>query len=126
MTEAYAYAVCFILACLAIFQLALILGAPIGKFAWGGSHRILPTKFRIGSAVSVLLYLVFSALILDKAGVISIFGSDSLVKVVMWVVTVYFFGGVLINGISRSKYERNVMTTIALVLAILFFLVTIS
>ena len=38
-----------ILGVLAVFQLALALGAPIGHFAWGGAHRVLPARLRIDS-----------------------------------------------------------------------------
>ena len=44
-----------LLAGLAVFQVALIAGAPLARFAWGGQHRVLPTRLRIGSAVSVAL-----------------------------------------------------------------------
>ncbi|MGK2886397.1 MAG: hypothetical protein ACSLE8_16765 [Rhodococcus sp. (in: high G+C Gram-positive bacteria)] len=126
MAEVYAYVACFILACLAIFQLALVLGAPLGKYAWGGSREILSTKLRIGSVVSIFLYLVFSAIVLDKSGAASIFSNDKLVDAGVWTVTVYLFIGVVMNGISRSKYERAVMTPLALVLAVLFLLVALS
>ena len=36
----YALALTVVLAALAIFQLALVFGAPLGHFAWGGQHRV--------------------------------------------------------------------------------------
>ena len=44
--------VCVLLGGLAVFQALLALGAPLGAFAWGGQHRVLPTRLRVGSAVS--------------------------------------------------------------------------
>ena len=126
MTETYAYIACFVFACLVIFQLALILGAPIGKFAWGGYHEVLPKKLRIASLISVFSYLAFSVTILESAGLVSLFSSDRMVSIVMWLVTTYFFIGVIMNGISRSKYERTVMTPVVLALAVLFLLVAWS
>ena len=52
---AAAIALTVILALLAVFQLALVLGAPLGRFAWGGTHRVLPARLRIGSAVSIVI-----------------------------------------------------------------------
>jgi hypothetical protein len=46
---------CAVLAGLTVFQAALIAGAPLGRFAWGGQHDVLPAKLRIGSAVSIAL-----------------------------------------------------------------------
>lgn len=37
----------------------------------------------------------------------------------MWVLTGYFARGVMMNGISRSKPERSLMTPVSLVLAVL-------
>lgn len=111
---------------LAVFQMALILGAPIGRFAWGGSHDILPTKLRIASAFSVFLYFVFAVIILSKAKVFMIVGNENLLNKAMWVLTFYFFVGILMNGISRSKPERLLMTPVAVTLALIFLYVTIA
>ncbi len=68
MVEFAAYFACFILASLALFQIALIAGAPLGHLAWGGSHKVLPVKLRVGSSIAILLYGIFLVLLLDKAG----------------------------------------------------------
>ena len=67
---AAAVALCVLLGALALFQLALILGAPVGRFAWGGQYRVLPAKLRIGSAVAIVIYALIGALALDRASVI--------------------------------------------------------
>ena len=53
---------------LAVFQVLLIAGAPLGRFAWGGQNAVLPARLRIGSAVSIVLYAVFAVLMLQVAG----------------------------------------------------------
>ena len=67
-----AIALTVILAALAVFQLALALGAPLGRFAWGGQHRVLPTGLRVGSLVSIVVYAVIVVLALDKVGLIDV------------------------------------------------------
>jgi hypothetical protein len=57
-----------LLALLSLFQMALVFGAPLGHFAWGGQHRVLPKNLRIGSIVSMLLYVGFAILIVSKTG----------------------------------------------------------
>jgi hypothetical protein len=125
VTTFAALAATVILGALAIFQLALIAGAPIGRFAWGGQHRVLPSKLRIGSAVSVLLYALFAVIILARADVIALI-PDALARVGIWILTAYFVVGIVMNGISRSKPERNLMTPVCLVLAVLCLLVALS
>ena len=105
-----------ILAGLAVFQAALVAGKPIGHFAWGGQHRVLPTGFRIGSAVSIVIYAAIAVLLLDRADLISVF-SDGFVSVAAWVIAAYFVIGIAMNAISRSKPERFVMTPLTVVLA---------
>jgi hypothetical protein len=118
-----AIAACVILAALAVFQAALIAGHPLGRMAWGGQHEVLPRNLRIGSAVSIVLYAVFGYVALGKAGLVAPLGGQTVTAVAMWVLTGYFALGVVMNAISRSKPERLVMTPVALVLAVLYFVV---
>lgn len=126
MTYEAALLATVILAGLAIFQTALIAGAPIGRFAWGGSHNVLPMQLRVGSMISIVLYVLFALLILEKADVTNLVQSNQAVDVAMWVSTGYFFVGILANAASRSKPERNLMTPVALALAVLFLIVSLA
>ncbi|AFR31040.1 hypothetical protein [Arthrobacter sp. Rue61a] len=126
MEQLYAILACIILGLLAIFQLALVAGAPIGRFAWGGQHEVLPRKLRIGSIVSILLYVLFGYTALAKAELVPALISQPFTDVFMWVLTAYFTLGVGMNAISRSKPERLVMTPVALVLAVLFLLLSLG
>ena len=126
MTEIAAIAACTILAALAVFQAALIAGAPIGRFAWGGQHELLPRRLRIGSAVSIVLYAAFALVILERAGLVTIFGNTGFLQVACWVLFGYFTLGIVMNVISRSKPERNTMTPVALVLAVLVLVVALG
>lgn len=120
-----AIALCVILAVLAVFQLALALGAPLGRFAWGGQHRVLPARLRIGSAVAIVIYAVIAVLALDRTGVIDVV-SDVVSTVGMWVVFAYFVLGIPMNAISRSKPERYTMTPVVTVLAVLSLLIALG
>ena len=105
-----------LLGCLAVFQLLLVAGAPLGRFAWGGQHVVLPVGLRIGSAVAIAIYGVFALLMLQAAGAFTVL-PGGLVGVAMWVLMAYFALGVAMNAASRSRPERLVMTPTALVLA---------
>jgi hypothetical protein len=125
MTFAAAIIACLILAALAVFQTALIAGQPIGRFAWGGQHDVLPRNLRIGSAVSIVLYALFAIVILERAEQSHLL-PDVIARVGMWVLAAYFALGILMNGISRSKPERNLMTPVCIVLAGLSLLLALS
>ena len=120
-----ALALTVLLAALAIFQLALALGAPIGRFAWGGRHRVLPGRLRIGSVVAILVYALIELIAWDRVGAIDVFHEPFSV-VAMWVVFAYFAAGIILNAISRSKPERYVMVPVTIVLTMLSFFLAIS
>ncbi|MCP2032102.1 hypothetical protein L1277_002201 [Okibacterium sp. HSC-33S16] len=125
MTTFAALAATVLLGALALFQLALIAGVPIGRFAWGGQHRILPAKLRVGSVISIVLYAVFAVIILERASMISLL-PDAVATVGIWILMAYFALGIVMNGISRSTPERNLMTPVCVVLAVLCVLVGLS
>lgn len=110
---------CVIFAGLTIFQALLIAGLPLGHLAWGGQHRVLPTGFRVGSAISIMLYGAFALLMLERAGILELLPGDAIEGVGLWVLTGYFALGIVMNAISRSKPERYTMTPVALVLTLL-------
>lgn len=105
-----------VLCALAVFQLLLVAGAPLGRFAWGGQSDVLPTNLRIGSAISVVLYAAFGLLLLEAAGWTGLL-PQGLADTAIWVLTAYFALGVVMNAASRSRAERLVMTPVALALA---------
>ena len=115
MTLIAAWLACAILAALAVFQAALITGAPLGHFAWGGQHRVLPRNLRIGSIVSIVLYAFFAAIILQRAGVIAVLPAP-VADVGIWVVAAYLALGIPLNAISRSLPERYTMTPVVIAL----------
>lgn len=117
---------CALLAGLAVFQGALIVGAPLGRLAWGGQHRVLPANLRIGSAVSIGLYALFAYAALAKAGLVPALITESFTSVTIWVMTAYFALGVLMNGISRSRPERLVMTPATAALAALYLVLALQ
>ena len=106
-----------LLAALAVFQGLLVAGLPLGRFAWGGQHEVLPAGFRIGSIVSIGLYAAFAVLILHAAGRMT-FLPDGVVSVAMWVLAGFFVLGIAMNAISRSRSERLVMTPVVAILAV--------
>ena len=116
MILAAAVAAYVLLAALAVFQIALAAGAPLGHLAWGGQHRVLPRGLRIGSAVSVVLYALFAFVIWRAADYATDVGDVRESYLMIWVLTAYFALGILVNAVSRSRPERFVMTPVVAVL----------
>ena len=107
-----------LVAVVGVFQLALAVGAPLGKAAWGGKREgVLPPALRIASGVAaILVYPLIALFILASAELIAV---DWLPtgKVGMWIVTAFFTLGAVTNFASRSKAER-IWGPVSLVVAI--------
>jgi hypothetical protein len=114
-----------LLALLAVFQIALAAGAPFGRFAWGGKSSVLPSRQRLGSVVSVVIYAVIAVVALDRAGLIDIL-PDLLSRIAMWVVVGFFALSIIPNLMSSSRAERSVMVPVTALLAVLSLLVALG
>ena len=121
----FAFALTVVLVALAVFQLALVFGAPLGRFAWGGAHRVLPARLRVGSAVSIVIYALIDVIAWDRVGAIDVFPAP-FSEVAMWVIFGYFVLGIVMNAISRSKPERYLMVPVSIVLAVLSFCIAMG
>ena len=117
---------CVLMVGLIIFQAALIAGAPLGHFAWGGQDRVLPVRKRLGSATSIGLYLIFAVLVLQRAGLAEVLPWPGVVSIATWVLAGYFLLGIVLNAASRSKPERWTMAPLCAVLAGLTIVVALS
>lgn len=97
-----------LLAVVEVFQIALALGAPLGKASWGGQHEgVLPARLRIASAIAaVVAYPLIILFVLAAAGLIDTTLAVGTRRVGMWVLTALLALGAVANFVSRSKIER--------------------
>jgi hypothetical protein len=122
MTSAAAVAACLLLAGLVVFQVLLVCGLPLGRFAWGGQQDVLPSRLRVGSAVASVVYVVVGWVLVARAAQ----GAGGVLGVVTWVVAGFFLLGTAGNLVSRSLPERLVMTPVAFALCALTVVVAIQ
>lgn len=124
MSSVAAGAATMLLAGLGVLQVLVAAGRPYGRLVWGGQHEVLPRRFRIGSAVAVVLYALFAWVLLARADIVA--GPPGVVGTAAWVLVAYFAFGIALNAISRSRAERIVMTPTCLVLTACALLVATS
>jgi hypothetical protein len=101
---------------LSAFQVALALGAPLGRMAWGGRSRRLPTPLRAASLVAAALLAVGVPCALELGGIAATLGRRGVAQGLVGVLTLVFVLGVFGNALSSSRTERRVMTPFALLL----------
>lgn len=110
---------------MSVFQLLLILGLPLGRLAYGGKYEKLPSKMKIISLIGIVIFIFASLSVLERAEIITIFNNPMFVTVFVWIIAVYLAFITLMNAISKSKWEKLIMTPISLTLAICCFIVVI-
>jgi len=115
-----------VLALLICFQLFLAAGLPFGRAAWGGQHRVLPTKLRLGSLAAVGILGVAAWIILARAGLVAPGAEPVAIRVATWIFAGYSVLNTLGNIASKSPVERYVMTPTSTLILICFVLVALS
>lgn len=126
VAPAAAVLVCCVLGALCVFQVALAAGAPLGRFAWGGRHEVLPRGLRFASLSSLAVYVLIGAVVLARADLVSVGLADGTVRTGAWVVTGYFLVGIGVNLASRSRPERLLMSPVAAALCLLCAVVALT
>jgi hypothetical protein len=120
MITVAAVVACALLAGLVVFQCLLVAGRPLGRFAWGGQHEVLPRTLRASSAVSMVIYVLIAWFVWRAAT------EPEDAEPWIWLLTGFFGLGVVMNAASRSRPERFVMTPIVLVLAVSCLLIALG
>jgi hypothetical protein len=103
---------------LVVFQLALALGAPWGRAAYGGqAPGVLPRQFRVSSAVAAVVWTGV-ALVVARHGGIPVWAPlpDAWLPVAIWVVVGLLAIAVVLNAITRSVVERAIWLPVTIVL----------
>ena len=108
---------------LAGFELALALGAPLGRAAMGGTHTYLPAGLRIVSGIATLLWPLAALVVLRRGGYRVPLISARVSRTGTWVLVGLLSLGVLMNLASSSDWERFLQAPIAAVLAALCLVV---
>ena len=104
----------------ALFQLALVFGAPMGEYAYGGQMPgKLPVQYRVSSAISFLLMLAIAGHYLAQLGLVPKLLSPELNQWVNWGLIGFAALAAVMNNITRSVKERRLWgsTTIAMLIA---------
>ncbi|ADU30571.1 hypothetical protein [Evansella cellulosilytica] len=114
-----------ILLFIALFQMLLSLGYPLGEFALGGKYKVLPKKHRITSAVNAFILLFMGYSVLLHANIFFITeGFPN--PVLIWIITIFLGFHALANFVSQSKKEKLVMTPISTIAFLLSLIIALS
>ncbi|MFV0434336.1 MAG: hypothetical protein ACK5LO_10180 [Leucobacter sp.] len=125
MATVLTFALTGMLGLLAIFQIALAAGAPLGKFAWGGEHTTLPLNLRFGAISAVLRYAFIVFIALDRSGTIAVLPEEFSFWV-MWLIVAHLGFSVILSLLSKSKYEKMTLAPYTFAMGVLSLLVALQ
>lgn len=109
-----------------VFQLALALGAPWGRFAMGGAFPgRFPPPMRVAAVVQAVLIGLIAVAVLATAGLF-LPGFAVAFPWLIWVAVVVSAIAVVLNAISRSAGERRIWVPVASVLLVSSLVVALS
>lgn len=105
-----------------IITVLVACGLPLGEFTMGGKHRILPKKFRVMSLVCLIIQIFAVIIILQAGGFIKLWFPYNITRYICFFFAIYLSLNTMMNLVSKSKKEKYVMTPIALVAAICYWI----
>jgi hypothetical protein len=107
---------CALLAIVALFQLALALGAPWGRVAMGGAFPgAYPPAMRVAALVQIAVLGLIGLVALSRAGLMLPRWRQSS-RWLIWAVVAFLGAGVILNLITPSAMERAIWAPVAILL----------
>lgn len=110
---------------IAVFQVLLSLGFPLGEFALGGYYKVLPIRLRIVSAVNAIILLLMGYIFLIHTNVFPGF-SFLPTNILVWIITIFLGLNSIANLVSKSKKERLIMTPLSSIAFILCLFIVLA
>lgn len=102
-----------------LFQMALALGAPAGRAAWGGAVSVLGPSLRAASAGAALILLLSAGVMLVRAGDLGRRLPARPVWALNLLLVLQYGANTLANLLSASMAERVFMTAASAALCLL-------
>lgn len=122
----FSYIVAALFLIISIMEIFLILGFPLGELTMGGQYKVLPPKLRIAAVFSIPLQILAMIIVLQTGGHISFCFSEKVVKIICYVFATYFSLNTIMCLISRSKKEKYIMTPMAFLAAVYFWMAALG
>jgi predicted cobalt transporter CbtA len=104
----------------ALFQIAIVFGAPLGEYAYGGQNPgILKLPFRIASVLSALVMFAIAGHYLAQLEVFTPLLDEAGNSIANWGFAVFAGLSAIANNLTRSQKEKRLWggTTVAMLLA---------
>jgi hypothetical protein len=123
LVELSAVTAALLMAAVAVFQVALAMGLPLGEATMGGRARtvggMLQGPYRVLALVSAVVLVLAGWLVLGRAGIVTTFLDGQALTWATWLVAAFLVLNTLSNLSGRHPLEKWGMASITLVSAVL-------
>ena len=109
-----------------VLSILIIIGLPLGELTMGGQYKVFPKKLRFVLFTQLFLQVFFVIIILQMGGIIPLWFSYNMTRVISICMSIYLSLNALMNLVSKSKKERYIMTPLSLIAAICFWITTLK
>jgi hypothetical protein len=116
---------CVALLGLAIFQVVLLAGVPLARFAWGGEDHYLQSRHRPYALLTICGCLLGGFVALQGANLVLVL-PVLVSQIACYVYAGLFFAAFILTARSRSLTERRVMLPFYVILSALFLIVAVA
>ena len=125
MPQIVAIICCIALLGLAAFQVVLLVGVPLARFAWGGEDHYLQPRHRAHAVLAIVGCLLGIFVALQGANlalVVPVLAS----QIACYAYAALFFAAFILTARSRSVTERRVMLPVWVILSALFLIIALA
>ncbi|HBU11263.1 MAG TPA: hypothetical protein DEB31_00550, partial [Clostridiales bacterium] len=99
---------------MALLQLSLIFGAPLGEYVLGGKHKVLPPNMRVISGLYAGIFIIVGLSFMQVTGNMAMIFNMTFMRVILIIYTLFLAYAIIGNGfLTKSKKEKYVMTPIS-------------
>jgi len=78
------------------------------------------------SLIAVGIFILGIIVALERAAIITVFNNELLTAIVVWIFAIYLTLNTLMNAVSKSKWEKRIMTPISFVITVCCYILAIA
>lgn len=112
----------FIFSVIVVLCILLICGLPLGEFTMGGQNKVLPKSMRFLAIIMLILQIFAIIIVLQCGGHIMMWFPRNITRTICYIYAGYMILNSIMCFFSKSKKEKYVMTPLAFVAGICFFI----
>lgn len=109
-----------------VLSILIICGLPLGELTMGGKYKVFPKKLRLVLVGQLILQILFIIVILQLGGFIPLWFSAKATKIIGIVMAAYLSLNAIMNFISKSEKEKQIMTPLSLLAAVCFWITALT